>query len=431
MNGIGDNAVPLILELLGLFERHGLDLEKPLPGPVKETFVRPPVSPLSPFAASPGRPIKLTGRPRLRPQARSAVNRGSTEVLRWGVSRGVSVPDDILAHRWVDEEMLRCLVDEVGFRDANLDGLSRLRLGLPGRSDDDGAATLSLIRRILDNLPAPPAPGLVSKAFCAAVGTGDRAMARFWLDRGADVNQPSAPHGAMTPLFAAMSRNDEAPDPGMVRMLLEGGGDNVAGHTPGRYGGRSPLLAALAHACPDVEVIRMLLDKGADVNTSWNGSALHAAARHGSPEIVQLLIDRGAGLEARNDKAETPLLALACPTHHHHAGLVGCARVFASAGADFGAVDYRDRTLLHLLADPERALPVWVPDVVRGVARVAVDSGGGDLERRDWSGHTATDRFKERFGVPLGEFLEGGGTWLDPVAFAAVLRQAASPRGGS
>ncbi|KAL8376500.1 hypothetical protein RB595_007543 [Gaeumannomyces hyphopodioides] len=386
-------AVPLILEVLALFERHGLDVEKPLLGSVKETF------------------------------ARSAVDRESTELLRWGVSRGVSVPDDLLDRRWVDEEMLRCLVEEAGFRDVNLKGLSTLRLGRPGRSDDDDDATLGLIRRILGNLPAPPASELVSKALCAAVAADDRAMVRFWPDRGADVNQASVAYGGMTPLFAGLGSRGRAPEPGMVRMLLEGGGTDVVGSSFGRFSGRTPLLAAFTHGCPDVEVVRMLLDKGADVNARstclppppgaaqpgrWGGrSALHEAARHGSPELVQLLLDAAADTEARNDSGETPLLALAYPTRHH-LGLVDCARILL-AGSAAGAVDYLGRTLLHLLADPEEAVPDVVPDVVRAVARVAVDSGGVDLAPRDWSGHTATDRFMERFGVPLNVFLDGGG----------------------
>jgi ankyrin repeat protein len=61
-----------------------------------------------------------------------------------------------------------------------------------------------------------------------------------------------------------------------------------------------------------VEVVRALLDAGADMNDHnqndhWGTTALHAAAHGNQKEVVALLIDRGANLNARNPSGRTPL----------------------------------------------------------------------------------------------------------------------------
>ena len=49
------------------------------------------------------------------------------------------------------------------------------------------------------------------------------------------------------------------------------------------------------------EIVSILLDRGADVNTPWGeyGSALCAAASQGHWEIVGMLLDRGAHANIR------------------------------------------------------------------------------------------------------------------------------------
>ncbi len=69
---------------------------------------------------------------------------------------------------------------------------------------------------------------------------------------------------------------------------------------------RTPVLRthllALAAAHGHVETVKLLLDRGADINaadaTGW--TALHGAAYFGSAEIIQLLLDRGARIPESN-----------------------------------------------------------------------------------------------------------------------------------
>src|SRR2546423_15593265 len=55
------------------------------------------------------------------------------------------------------------------------------------------------------------------------------------------------------------------------------------------------------------EIVRMLLQKGADVNAQGKScrSALHAASRYGHEEVVRLLLDNGADVYARDKDGES------------------------------------------------------------------------------------------------------------------------------
>ena len=74
----------------------------------------------------------------------------------------------------------------------------------------------------------------------------------------------------------------------------------------------SPFALALMEACMDghVQVARLLLDHGADVNMPPDSyeSPLTLSACGGHFELASLLIERGANLEEVNDEGYTPLM---------------------------------------------------------------------------------------------------------------------------
>lgn len=142
--------------------------------------------------------------------------------------------------------------------------------------------------------PGPDAGQRRKPALVAGHSAGCRALLRGTRHR------PSAPHDAYTgesarDLFMASWRHDVE----QVRALLAQG---VHPHTPFAYfEGHTPvplLLEAAGHSHADV--VAMMLDAGGDLNLldADDVGLLHAAARDGSVEVIELLLQRGADANA-------------------------------------------------------------------------------------------------------------------------------------
>jgi ankyrin repeat protein len=199
-------------------------------------------------------------------------------------------------------------------------------------------------RVLIDAGADPNASGAGYSALHAAALRGDLATVKALLAKGANPDPRltkgspvrrfgsqwalPTPFTGATPLFVAATYVEVD----IVRALLAAGAQpSIALPT-----GLTPLLAAagvpveretrpsdlvrwnvvdndtpsVPRAEPDVvEITRLLLDAGADVNQA-NGAgdtALHGAAAAGMTMVIQLLADRGASLEALNLAGQTPL----------------------------------------------------------------------------------------------------------------------------
>jgi ankyrin repeat protein len=121
-----------------------------------------------------------------------------------------------------------------------------------------------------------------------------------------------------TPLMRAAKSGDIA----IVRLLLDAGADPTAtlpnGNNPLMFaaglGWRdgSPAAPSYDQGPPEeaVETIELLLSKGLDIHaTNNNGdTALHAAVSgRASPQIVKVLVERGARVDVPNKRGQTPL----------------------------------------------------------------------------------------------------------------------------
>ena len=65
----------------------------------------------------------------------------------------------------------------------------------------------------------------------------------------------------------------------------------------------------------DKEIVELLVNNGADVNATHNGGGtpLHWAARKGHKQIVELLIANGANVNAQDEDGGTPLFHASNP----------------------------------------------------------------------------------------------------------------------
>jgi len=92
--------------------------------------------------------------------------------------------------------------------------------------------------------------------------------------------------------------------PAIARELVRRGGDVAAvSMKPMEV---TPLhSAAAAHS---TEIVRMLVESGAPVNAKQHGgwTALHAAADNGDEEMIKILLQHDADLLAQNDDGKTP-----------------------------------------------------------------------------------------------------------------------------
>ncbi|KAJ1392373.1 ankyrin repeat-containing domain protein [Ochromonadaceae sp. CCMP2298] len=152
-----------------------------------------------------------------------------------------------------------------------------------------------------------------------------------------------------------------------VRTLLSGSGGSVARLVNGiGRTGYTALLAATQLGHPDI--VRVLLAKGADIDAKGKHgfAALYVASRrsHRATDMVRLLLEKGADIEVK-DKS-TPLHGAS------QEGNLDVVRLLLEKGAVAGAKDKAERTALHG-ASGEGHL-----EVVRLLLEKGVDVGAKD-----------------------------------------------------
>ena len=94
---------------------------------------------------------------------------------------------------------------------------------------------------------------------------------------------------------------------GNIEAIKQAIADGVDVNSKG-IGGFTPLLIAAMEG--HNEVVELLISKGADVDARWHGDGatpLRFAAARGYKEIVELLISKGADVNAKAVTGETPL----------------------------------------------------------------------------------------------------------------------------
>ncbi|KAJ6527979.1 ankyrin repeat-containing domain protein [Mycena vulgaris] len=197
-----------------------------------------------------------------------------------------------------------------------------------------------VVQLLLDNGADVNAQGgEYGTALTAASVRGFTDVVQLLLDHNADVNGPGGKFG--NTLQAACSKG--ATD--VVRLLLSYGADfnvpDLHGENSNTQGGRfGTALQAAAFCRPNskaLDIVRLLLESGADVNAEGGkyGTALTAASLRGSTDVVQLLLDNGADVNAPGGELGSALQA-ACSE-----GATDVVRLLLSYGADVNGPDLR------------------------------------------------------------------------------------------
>jgi ankyrin repeat protein len=131
-----------------------------------------------------------------------------------------------------------------------------------------------------------------TSALMAATLYGSAPLMEILLEQGADPNRAGA--GGTTALMWAVPNLEK------VRLLLARGANvNAASET-----GRTPLLVAASYP-RTVDVIRLLLDRGADLRAQDRGgaTAMALAARSADVDVVRFLVSRGLDAQSLSPAA--------------------------------------------------------------------------------------------------------------------------------
>jgi ankyrin repeat protein len=255
----------------------------------------------------------------------------------------------------------------------------------------------------------------------------DSVKVRLLLDHGADVNAVSK-EGRTALLIAAHRPSSTA----VVRMLMSKGADP---HVRDALGGSALMMAA---ETGNVELMRLLVDNGADVNAA--AAALYGfprfgrvpeglanlpagatgltpliiAAENGHAEAVRYLLAKGADPKRRTTVFQGDALLAAAGRRDPE-----LARLLLEAGADANSRDYRKATPLTLAAASDEAPAATIDLLLKhGADAQAVDS----FERKalDWAAMRGATAVSKRLGFEA----PGGADRMAPSRARPTVRQA-------
>jgi len=149
-------------------------------------------------------------------------------------------------------------------------------------------------------------------------------MIKLLASAGADVNARSELLKQSVLMFEVSQGRLE-----LVKALIESGANVTA---QDEKTGMNALSSALMNSHPKVEMIKILIDAGADPNGEiFDNPLLIHAASIGKIDVMRALIDGGADVNIRNKKGATPLMAAVASRKTE------AAKFLIDAGADANA----------------------------------------------------------------------------------------------
>ena len=303
-----------------------------------------------------------------RPLRCAVAGEPNAEIARLLLDRG-AVPDDddlYLAGFADDHECLRVLLSGP----ADISEIARMALAAPISGNDAEGVRLLLEagadpRRYLDDSDAEGGSDTAhpfSVLYAAVRSDCSAEIVDLLLAHGADHSRPGtdgrSPHALavskgredLAELLRRYGASDDASDVDrFLAVCLRADRAAAERLLPGDLSARE-RSAAMTRAAEtgNTEAMRIMLDLGFPVDTRGGGddpgTALHAAAYAGSAAIARLLVERGADVEARDERWDSPPLVWAIigssekPTGNPGPDWPAVVEILANAGASFDGI---------------------------------------------------------------------------------------------
>ena len=205
--------------------------------------------------------------------------------------------------------------------------------------------SLAELKRLLDDGLDPNASTVPGRTSLLMMVASDVEKVRLLIDRGANVNARAA--SGFTPLMVAAQFTKATP---VLSLLLQAGAKHPASDE-GRRASPGDAIALAAHA-GNAAGVGLLHQAGEPVTGRWplvaraavNPTAMALAIRNGDLEVVRTLLDLGADVNVLDDVPWSPLESAV------HNNRVALAQLFLQRGALVNAVDRAGYTPLLLAA---------------------------------------------------------------------------------
>lgn len=206
--------------------------------------------------------------------------------------------------------------------------------------------------------------GMTPCMLAAAIGWS--AGVEQLIQAQADVNCVGRGHGDASAIFLAVSNNHVD----VVKLLLEAQANPAQ---PVKPSGNTPLCAA---AALNVEVVRLLIQRRADVNQGPSGPPIMMAAFSGNAAALTELLAARADISLGNLQLSTALHSAA------EANSAECLAVLLSSRADVHQANKQGKTPLHV-ADGAEAAKTLI-EFKADVERAASDGATPMLAAAQW-----------------------------------------------